>query len=99
MEWSNLDEDWIRLYIHLNRDLCTEIEHIEHLLPSRRKGRRGREAGMGVSRSKEEVSTRVGRGKLHMDRRDTHNKRDKSPNRNCPGDSSENGIYKRYIHI
>ena len=53
MEWSNLDEDWIRLYIHLNRHLCTEIEHIEHLLPNRRKGRRGREAGMGSIEGKE----------------------------------------------
>ena len=45
MVWSNLDEYWISLYIHLNRGLCTDKKHIEKLLPCRRKGRRGKEAG------------------------------------------------------
>ena len=51
--WSNQDDEWIHLYIHLNRNLCTDITHIEHLLPCRRKGRRGREAGMGSIEAKE----------------------------------------------
>ena len=53
MEWENLDEDWLKLYIHLNRDIARDIKDIEHLLPARRKGRRGVEAGMGSTEAKE----------------------------------------------
>ena len=45
--WEELDEKWLSLYIHLNRDLCSDINKISHLLPRRRRGRRGPEAGMG----------------------------------------------------
>ena len=38
MKWENLDEDWIKLYVHLNRENCTDISEIEHLLPVRRNG-------------------------------------------------------------
>ena len=47
MRWREIDEMWLSLYVRLNRDLCTNYEEIEHLLPVRRRGRRGREAGMG----------------------------------------------------
>ena len=53
MEWENIDEDWVKLYIHLNRGLASDISEIEHLLPYRRKGRRGVEAGMGSMEAKE----------------------------------------------
>ena len=67
MKWENLDEDWIKLYIHLNRENCTNIGEIEHLLPVRRKGRRGIEAGMSSleAREREIRKTRkkvIGRG-------------------------------------
>ena len=45
--WEDIDEMWLTLYIHLNREICTNIDEIEHLLPKRRRGRRGPEAGMG----------------------------------------------------
>ena len=47
LEWKNVDDKWVRLYIHLNRELTDDIKEIEHLLPTRRKGRKGVEAGMG----------------------------------------------------
>ena len=47
MDWVNIDDKWVRLYIHLNRALTDDIKDIEHLLPYRREGRRGVEAGMG----------------------------------------------------
>ena len=47
MEWLNIDDQWLRLYIHLNRDMCSNLEEVIHLLPHRREGRRGVEAGMG----------------------------------------------------
>ena len=47
MKWEDVDYMWLSLYIHLNRQLCSNLEEIKHLLPKRRKGRRGREAGMG----------------------------------------------------
>ena len=50
---SNLDDEWIRLYIHLNRKYWIDLENIEHLLPCRRKGRRGKEAGMSSVEAKE----------------------------------------------
>ena len=53
MKWENLNDEWIRLYIHLNRHLCTDINHIEKLLPKKRKGRRGVEAGLGSREAKE----------------------------------------------
>ena len=35
------------MYIHLNKELCSNHDEIQNLLPKRRIGRRGREAGMG----------------------------------------------------
>ena len=45
--WEEIDEMWLALYVHLNEGLCSNIEDIKHLLPRRRRGRRGPEAGMG----------------------------------------------------
>ena len=47
IKWEDIDPMWLSLYVHLNRELCSDIEEIEHLLPKRRERRRGREAGMG----------------------------------------------------
>ena len=47
IKWEEIDEDWLTLYIHLNEKLCSDLTEIEHLLPRRRRGRRGPEAGMG----------------------------------------------------
>ena len=47
IKWREIDEEWLALYIHLNRGLCSDLSEIEHLLPKRRRGRRGQEAGMG----------------------------------------------------
>ena len=47
MEWQNVDDQWLRLYIHLNREMSSDISEVAHLLPYRRKGRKGVEAGMG----------------------------------------------------
>ena len=44
--WENIDSKWLRLYIHLNRNLSSDISQIEHLLPKKRKGKRGPEPGM-----------------------------------------------------
>jgi len=51
--WEEVDDMWLTLYIHLNRTLCSNIKEIEHLLPRRRKGRRGPEAGLGSEEFKE----------------------------------------------
>ena len=47
IKWQNIDSKWLRLYIHLNRHLCSNLEPVKHLLPTRRKGRRGAEPGLG----------------------------------------------------
>ena len=47
MLWEEIDEQWLSLYVRLNRERCHEYSEIEHLCPVRRRGRRGREAGMG----------------------------------------------------
>ena len=44
--WMNVDVDWLRMYIHQNRSLASDISSIEALLPTKRKGRRGVESGM-----------------------------------------------------
>ena len=44
--WSNIDEKWLTLYVHLNRHLSSNIAEIAHLLPQKRPGKRGREPGM-----------------------------------------------------
>ena len=46
MEWQNIDYDWIRLYLHLNESLINNVDRIKHLLPSKKKGRKGVESGM-----------------------------------------------------
>ena len=45
--WQKIDVDWLRLYVHLNRESADDISEIMHLLPNKRKGRRGKESGMG----------------------------------------------------
>ena len=47
ISWEEIDEKWLSLYVRLNRELCYNYEEIENLLPIRRRGRRGKEAGMG----------------------------------------------------
>ena len=47
LEWEEIEYEWLALYIHLNKELCSNHDEIKHLLPKRRGGRRGREAGMG----------------------------------------------------
>ena len=47
MNWQNIDTKWITLYVYLNKHLCSNIEPVKHLLPSRRKGKRGVEPGLG----------------------------------------------------
>ena len=53
MSWENLDDEWMRLYIHLNRDKTHDISEIEYLLLRKRKGRRGRESGITSTEAKE----------------------------------------------
>ena len=33
--WNNIDENWIRMYIHQNRSLVEDLSKIEHLLPKK----------------------------------------------------------------
>ena len=47
IQWENIDSKWLRLYIHLNKHLSENISPVAHLLPVRRKGKRGAEPGMG----------------------------------------------------
>ena len=47
IDWEEIDVTWLTLYIHLNRELCSDLREIERFLPKRRKGRKGKEAGMG----------------------------------------------------
>ena len=42
-----IDETWLTLYIHLNRELCLNLGEIETPLLVRKKGRWGKDAGMG----------------------------------------------------
>ena len=44
--WQNIDHTWLRLYVHLNRNMTSDISKIEHLLPYKKKGRPGKESGM-----------------------------------------------------
>ena len=44
--WSNIDEKWLTLYIHLNQNLSSHIGEVSHLLPKKRPHKRGREPGM-----------------------------------------------------
>jgi len=50
--WENVDPKWLCLYVHLNGGESSDIRDIEHLLPKRTPGRRGREAGMGSLEAK-----------------------------------------------
>ena len=43
--WQNIDHTWLRLYIHLNEHLI-DVSEVKHLLPYKKKGRRGIESGM-----------------------------------------------------
>ena len=45
--WEKIDPKWLCLYVHLNRDISSDISEVEHLLPKRTPGRRGKEAGIG----------------------------------------------------
>ena len=45
--WQNLDDTWLRLYVHLNREKI-DVSKVSHLLPSKKKGRRGKESGMSA---------------------------------------------------
>ena len=47
--WENIDSKWLRLYIHLNRHMSTDVSSVQHLLPRKRKGKRGPEPGMSCS--------------------------------------------------
>ena len=53
IKWEEIDDMWLTLYVHLNENLCSSLEKIKHLLPKRRKGRRGPEAGMGSEECRE----------------------------------------------
>ena len=46
IKWDNIDSRWLRLYIHLNQHLSSDITPVKHLLPKKRKGKRGPEPGM-----------------------------------------------------
>ena len=50
--WFNVDHTWLRLYVHLNANLASDISVIKHLLPFKKKGRRGKESGMSSSECK-----------------------------------------------
>ena len=45
--WEDIDEKWLSLYVRLNKDLCPDFQEIANLCPIRRRGKRGKEAGMG----------------------------------------------------
>ena len=57
IKWENVDDEWMRLYVHLNRDLCSDISSIKHLLPWKKKGRKGQEAGMGSTECRQRYIT------------------------------------------
>ena len=46
IEWKNIDVDWLRIYIHLNRTMSSDLSSVSALLPEKKKGRRGKESGM-----------------------------------------------------
>ena len=54
IKWNEIDDEWLRLYIHMNRHLSSDISQIEYLLPKKRKGKPGREPDM----TSEEVKKR-----------------------------------------
>ena len=60
--WENIDHKWLCLYVHLNREAVTNISEIEHLLPKRTPGRRGKEAGMGSLEAKRREVRESGEG-------------------------------------
>ena len=44
IKWNNIDIDWLRMYIHQNRSLCSDLGPVIALLPSKKKGRKGVES-------------------------------------------------------
>ena len=60
--WENIDPKWLCLYIHLNRGEIDGISEIEHLLPKRTPGRRGKEAGLGSLEAKRREVRESGEG-------------------------------------
>ena len=46
IKWDNIDSRWLRLYVHLNQHLSSDITPIKHLLPKKRKGKRGPEPSL-----------------------------------------------------
>ena len=36
--WSEIDFEWLALYVHLNSTLCSNLNEIEKFLPKRRRG-------------------------------------------------------------
>ena len=44
INFENIDTRWLRLYIHLNRSLSEDISSVSHLLPVKRKGKKGTRA-------------------------------------------------------
>ena len=41
LNWMNIDENWLSLYIHQNRELVEDIEKIEYLLPNKNQVEKG----------------------------------------------------------
>ena len=44
--WQNVDHTWLRLYVHLNKHMTSDISKIRHSLPYKKKGIPGKESGM-----------------------------------------------------
>ena len=50
--WQNIDHTWLRMYVHLNEHLSSDISTVRHLLPYKKKGRKGKESGMSSDECK-----------------------------------------------
>ena len=46
IKWRNINHTWLRLYVHLNKNLSSGVEKIIHLSPYKKRGRKGVESGM-----------------------------------------------------
>ena len=47
-----VDHTWLRLYVHLNASLASDLSTIKHLLPYKKKGRPGKESDMSSTECK-----------------------------------------------
>ena len=92
INWQNIDERWLCLYVHLNRDKCLNLRDIIHLLPYRTPGRRGPEAGMGSIEARKRHVKKSGEGNWTWPEKKPNEKKNKETKRSFIRDCNTTSI-------